>query len=71
MDLESNKTQNNFKFHIGTKEFVWIVILMIFIVIAIKPDSFAMIIDKITNLANVPGFIDFVLAVTTKVIQKN
>ena len=71
MDLESSKTQNKFKFHIGTKEFIWIVILMIFIVIAIKPDSFAIIIDKLNNLANVPGFIDFVSAITTIAIQKH
>lgn len=64
MDIEYDK--NKFCLHIGTKEFIAIVIL---ILIAITPDSFAIVIDKITTLANVPGIMDFVSAITTKAIQ--
>lgn len=69
MNIESDKNQNRFRLHIGTKEFISIVILIITILIALKPDSFAIVIDKITTLANVPGIMDFVSAITTKAIQ--
>lgn len=67
MEIKTNKCQ----LKIGTKELFWIVILAIVFIIAIRPDSFALMIDKIIDLANTPGLLDFVSAITTTAIQNH
>ena len=44
-------------------------IVLIFILILLKPDTFILIMDQIINLLNVSGFMDFVLAITTSALQ--
>ena len=60
---------NMFHLNIGTKEFIAIICLIIFLLIAIKPDTFILIMDQIINLFNVPGFQNFVLAFNTNALQ--
>ena len=66
----NNNNKEKVYFHLGTKEFLAIIVLLIFILIALKPDAFALVIEKLTRLAETPGLIDFVSAITTKAIQK-
>lgn len=63
--MEWYKSGNTQRFRIGTKEFLSLILLIVFIVIVIKPEILSTLIYMIRDLINTPGFDDLVETITT------